>query len=67
MVPGPTLALFLHATPIIPELCLLLVCPYYASILCTGLEGREGGRDSRWEGGKEGKREEGGPAQGRRG
>ena len=29
--------------------------------------GREGGTDSRWEGGREGKREEGGLAQGRRG
>ena len=41
VVRAPTLALFLHATPIIPELCPLLVYPYYAgnyaSILCAGL------------------------------
>ena len=41
VVRAPTLALFLHATPIIPELCSLLMHPYYAGnyagILCAGL------------------------------
>ena len=41
VVLAPTLALFLHATPIIPELCSLLMHSYYAGnyagILCAGL------------------------------
>ena len=41
VVRAPTPVSFLHATPIIPELCPLLVCPYYAGnyagILCAGL------------------------------
>ena len=41
--------LFLHATPIIPELCPLLMYPYYArnyaGILCTGLVTEQWSRD----------------------
>jgi len=37
LVRAPMLLLFLYATPIIPELCPLLVYPYYAGILCAGL------------------------------